>query len=174
MTHQELCARALRWLSGTRRCKPVFANIASCTEIPDAIGWSSCYKFDGSTVIECKTSRTDFYKDDKKRFGWKHPVHGYVVSSRRWSEKEALAAGYERIARPQMGDFRFYLCEWNMLTPSLIEQHTPDHGLLYVKGRSIHIIREAPRRLTVNYPAEVKYLRFAILNSKEPHDQNGK
>jgi hypothetical protein len=65
-THQQLCDRALRWLSGTRRCEPVFAGIASCSEVPDAIGWSSCYAHEGSTVIECKISRSDFYAERKK------------------------------------------------------------------------------------------------------------
>lgn len=169
MNHRQLCERALRWLSGTRRCNPVFAGIASCSEIPDAIGWSSCYGHEGSTVIECKASRTDFYADRKKQFVWKHPEWNYFVSTRQYSEKSALAQGFKKEERSRMGHYRFYFCEPGIITPEMVQQNAPDHGLLWAKGRSVSVIVKAPRRTNIAFETEIRYLRFAIINGKLPH-----
>ncbi len=175
--HQMLCDRALRWLSGNRRCNPVFAGIASCSEVPDAIGWSSSYKHRGSIVVECKVSAADFYADKKKAFVWRDPAPTHSLYGDAWqisrnylSNKAAKEAGYiaEEILR--MGDYRFYLCPPGMVTEQMIEKHAPDHGLLYVESNKVKIIREAPRREKANYPAEIRYLRFAIINNKVPHE----
>jgi hypothetical protein len=163
MDHTSLCERARRWLSGTRRCKPVFSNNASCREIPDAIGWSSST---GSTVVECKTSVSDFYADQKKHFRWAKEgiTHWYKMS--RITAKQASEEGYERFPVLMMGDFRFYLCEQGVLTPELVAEKMPDHGLGYVCGRSIRIVIPAPRRKLVDKDSEIRYLRFAIINQK--------
>src|SRR5690348_6553554 len=161
--HEALCVRAERWLSGTRRCEPVFSNCASCGEIPDAIGWSSSYKQEGSTVVECKTSRSDFYADQAKYRCWKHPKWGYSVRLR---EKEAKELGYEPIIVPRMGDYRFYMCEPDIITPQMVADHAPDHGLCYVHGKRVKVIVDAPKREKVNKDGEIRYLRFAIINKK--------
>jgi hypothetical protein len=63
MTHAEMVQRAVRWLRGTKRCKVVLAERGVFGEFPDAIGWDS----DGhSWVVECKVSRGDFLRDDRK------------------------------------------------------------------------------------------------------------
>lgn len=165
MTHEELCERGRRWLHGTRRCHPVFSNIASCDEIPDAIGWSSTYKWHGSTVIECKTSVSDFYADQKKRQAWKHLEHGWIVN-KPWSEE---IEKFEKIEVPLMGDFRFYLCEPDVISVELVEKFAPDHGLIYKAGQSMKMIRPAPRRALVDKGGEIRYLRFAIINEKKPY-----
>ncbi len=173
MTHEELCERARRWLAGSRRCNPVFSGIASCDEIPDAIGWSSCYGWRGSTVVECKTSLSDFRADQRKYLAYSHPQYG-VSSARRMNAAVAERAGYVRICLPRMGDFRFYLCEPGVLTAELIEQHAADHGLIYAEGsRRLVIVRPAPRRAaeTVAKDGEIRYLRFAIINTKPPYPQ---
>jgi hypothetical protein len=166
LKHQDLCERALRWLRGTRKCNPVFAGIASCSEIPDAIGWSSSYKQRGSTVVECKVSRSDFYRDKKKRIVWKHPTLGMYLGNR-ITQKEAAAGAYIAEDLPVMGDYRFFLSEPSIVTPELIAQHAPDHGLLCVEGSRIRVVVDAPRRKEPNYPAEIRYLRFAIINRKK-------
>lgn len=62
-THRELVVRAERWLRGTRDCSVVLAElVTNIGEIPDAIGW----KGGSSTLIECKTSRADFFRDALK------------------------------------------------------------------------------------------------------------
>lgn len=167
LNHAELCLRAIRWLRGTRRCNPVYSLNASCAEIPDAIGWSSTYSWYGSTVIECKTSLSDFYADRKKRFGWKdesgniHTVH--------WvTKKRAKEFGWVEVELPLMGDFRFYLCEPGIITAELVTEKAPCHGLIYRDGHAMRVIRQAPRREKVDKDSEIRYLRFAIINSKVP------
>lgn len=168
LTHLDLCERAIRWLSGTRMCHPVYTSNASCAEIPDAIGWSSHHRWHGSTVVECKTSVSDFHADKKKWVYYREPKYGWEYPGKRISQKEATINNYELLERPRMGDYRFFMCPPNILALSLIEKHAPDHGLLYAEGRRVRIIRDAPRREKVNYPGEIRYLRFAIINSKEP------
>lgn len=173
-THEQLCERARRWLAGSRKCRPVFSNIGSCREIPDAIGWSSCYKFPGSTVIECKTSREDFRADKKKRIAWRDPKFGFEYPGSRIPFKEAAAQGYERLTIPVMGDYRFYMCPIGVISKEMIDEDAPDHGLLIVDGRAVWKYIDAPRRtVDVNKDAEIRYLRFAIINGKQEFDATG-
>lgn len=67
MTHTELVARAQRWLRGSQRHQVVLAEISHnmVSESPDVIGW----KYGGHcTLVECKTTRSDFLRDAKKSF----------------------------------------------------------------------------------------------------------
>jgi hypothetical protein len=173
LSHEQLCERARRWLSGTRRCEPVFSNIASCGEVPDAIGWSSCHIWYGSTVVECKTSRSDFHADQKKYTRYRSPEHGF--SLRQMGADEARKLGYGLVHLSRMGDFRFYLCEPEVITSELIQKHAPDHGLLYVEGRRIRVVRQAVRRepKMIDKDAEIRYLRFSIINRKLPYQVQG-
>jgi len=165
LTHEQLCERARLWLRGTRRCKPVFSRLASCREIPDAIGWSSAYKWHGSTVIECKTSMSDFHADRRKAVALRHKLHGYLYrgnAAPRYMRDEDL----EPVAIPLMGDFRFFFCLPDVISAEAVEKYRPDHGLLYLAGRSVRTIRPAPRRTDVDKDSEIRYLRFAIINRK--------
>jgi hypothetical protein len=145
----------------------VFSNVASCAEVPDAIGWSSAYGWHGSTVIECKTSVSDFYADRKKRFRWNCAEHPSVYYPRdRMSAKEAVERGFVESEVPVMGDFRFYLCEPGIVTAEMVAAKAPCHGLIYRDGHAMRIIRPAPRREKVDREAEIRFLRFAIINQK--------
>lgn len=167
MNHAELCKRATRWLRGTRRCNPVYSNNASCGEVPDAIGWSSAHGWYGSTVIECKTSVNDFYADQKKRFMWQSTKHdGLHYPMKRLPIKQAAEMGFVKVEVPMMGDFRFYLCEPGIIAEDLVAEKAPCHGLIYADGRAMRIMRQAPRREKVDKDSEIRYLRFAIINSK--------
>jgi hypothetical protein len=163
--HDELCERAIRWLGGTRRCNPVFSRCASCAEIPDAIGWSSCHLWRGSTVVECKTSASDFYADKKKRIRYKDKF-GLLPA---WiSKKQAQAhEGFEIVEQTMMGDFRFYFCFPGVISAKMVAEHAPDHGLVYKDGRAVRIIIPAPRRTLVDRESEIWFLRFAIINGKQ-------
>jgi hypothetical protein len=161
LTHGQLCIKARVWLRGTRRCRPVFSQCASCTEIPDAIGWSTRH---GSTVVECKTSISDFYADQKKRLAWKSKEHGWTLPYRCIEQDDK----YEEIELPRMGDFRFYLCEAGVLTKERVSVVAPDHGLLWVTGKIIRVVKDAPKREVVDKDSEIRYLRFAIINKKDP------
>lgn len=138
MTHNELCEIARRWLKGSRQCYPVYSDCASCNEIPDAIGWSSSWRWEGSHVVECKTSKSDFYRDKRKR-------------------------------QLRMGIFRFILCEPEIITVADIEKHMPDHGLLYVHGSRVKIVRPAYCRVKADLRSEIWFLRWAINNGKKPY-----
>lgn len=73
MTHNDLCLVAVRWLqrnngAGGPGCHVAVSECRSgwTGEIPDAIGFRAAGHNDGSTVVECKTSRSDFLADQKK------------------------------------------------------------------------------------------------------------
>lgn len=70
MTHVELVRRAARWLE--QKHPIVVTEMAGGAEEPDAIG----FRMGFSTLVECKTSRGDYYADRKKgarRMGdWKY------------------------------------------------------------------------------------------------------
>lgn len=67
LNHSELCLRAGYWLKKTFNCRFVLIEPHAYTthsEIPDVIGWvgGRCI------LVECKTSISDFKKDQKKIF----------------------------------------------------------------------------------------------------------
>ncbi len=61
MTHSDLVKRAAKWLE---KKHPVIVTemVTGTYEEPDAIG----FRMGFSTLIECKTSRSDYYADRKK------------------------------------------------------------------------------------------------------------
>lgn len=74
MTHDELVARAARWLRNTERCSLVLVEPQGMIERPDVIGFS----FHGSIMVEAKISRSDFRRDLRKIS--RHPLgaeYGY-------------------------------------------------------------------------------------------------
>lgn len=160
LSHGVLCERAVRWLRGTKRCDPVLSGIASTEEIPDAIGWSC----DGSVVVECKTSILDFYADKQKYVRYRHP-NGWLYKGD-GRVRRLVEAGYEQVTIPNMGDFRYFLCEPGILEAAHLKDY-PDHGLLHVVKNRIKVIVEAPRRDTVNLRSELRCLRFAVVHLAE-------
>lgn len=107
MTHNELCARAVKWLKGSKGCSVSISEMMACTpwgEIPDAIGFRSNY----SVLVECKTSRADFLTDKKKLFR-ERPNRG-------------------------MGTYRFYMCPPGLIQ---IDDLPEKWGLLYVHAKRI-------------------------------------
>lgn len=67
MTHAELVDAAYKWVLKRGSCGVAFKELysyASNGEYPDVIGFGS----GTSTIIECKTSRSDFFADQKKSF----------------------------------------------------------------------------------------------------------
>jgi hypothetical protein len=128
----------------------------------------------GSTVIECKTSLSDFYADQRKYSVWRHKERGwdeYRNSRRGVTPEQATELGYGLIDLPRMGDYRFYFCEPGIITPENLTANAPDHGLCYVTANRVKVIVPAPERTNVNKNGEIRYLRFAILNRKLPYFQ---
>ncbi|HCT7937168.1 TPA: adenylosuccinate synthase [Pseudomonas aeruginosa] len=80
MTHADLCSIAVKWLkransAGGPGCHVAVSECRSgwTGEVPDAIGFRAAGNLDdGSVVVECKTSRSDFLADRKKA----HRVNG--------------------------------------------------------------------------------------------------
>ena len=165
MTHDELCERAAIWLGSKHRCDPVFRCGASCDEIPDAIGWNSHHSF----VVECKTSRSDFFADRWKYVGYRDPRFSFIYSvgmKRAEYRRSYELRGYEKVNLPRMGSFRFYLCEGDLLGIQDIDQMAPDHGLLSAVGHKIRIVKDAPQRIPemVALRSETRYLRMKLIH----------
>jgi hypothetical protein len=172
VTHEELCERAVLWLSG-KRCNPIFCRIASATEIPDAIGWSSKWNWQGSIVIECKVSVGDFRGDIYKRFPTAFPDKDCAICD---------GIGFERGKRRvvclcrkpmKMGDRRYFMVPTGLINLEDMAKY-PDHGLLWVKGRRVVVMKEAPERTERNTDNEIRLLRFAIINRKKNLSSNAR
>ncbi len=113
MTHDELCDRAVRWLLKTKRCRLVLREVVSYAgEIPDAIGWQAGTGF--SFLVECKASRGDFLRDQKK-----------------WSRDPRNCHS--------MGQMRFYMAPPGLLRPDELPE---GWGLLEVHGRRVRVVRD--------------------------------
>jgi len=102
MNHAELCESACKWLKRIG-CRAIISEMSSAAqEEPDAIGWKNGI----SILVECKTSLSDFRRDQYK-FWRRSPKYG-------------------------MGDWRFYMCEPEVIKK---EHITNDWGLVYVEGK---------------------------------------
>ncbi|NID14357.1 hypothetical protein [Luteibacter yeojuensis] len=110
MTHSELVEIAGRWLRGTAGCKVVMTElVALCGngEIPDAIGWRG----NDSILVECKTSRADFFADRAKTFR-REPERG-------------------------MGALRYFLAPEGVLK---VDDLPPRWGLLESRPRGVRLL----------------------------------
>ena len=98
---------AVKWLKGIG-CKVTISEMASAAqEEPDAIGWRSGV----SILVECKTSQNDFKKDAHK-FWRRMPEYG-------------------------MGDWRFYMCEKDVILPNQLPENW---GLIYIINQKTKLI----------------------------------
>ena len=130
-THAELVHRAVRWLRRHHKCSIVYSEMATgAMETPDAIGW----RFGFSRLIECKVSRSDFFKDQKTKMGAIHADRG-------------------------MGGQRWYLVPDEMVTAEEVPKWW---GLAYVKKNRILIVKEAPEREKWDARGEAQMLMSAI------------
>ena len=135
--HGELVKRAFSYLKFSLGCSVVFKErVTSVSENADAIG----FKGGCSYLIECKSSRSDFFVDGKKLF-----------------------RKYQKLG---MGFKRYYMAPVGLLEPSEI----PDGwGLLEVyeippglRNRTIKKAKECKCFQERNLSAEVAYLVSAI------------
>lgn len=137
--HKELVKRAFTYLKFSVGCTVVFKErVASGRENPDAIGFKGGHSY----LIECKSSRADFFADKNKHFR-KNPYQG-------------------------MGSKRYFMSPVGLLEPS----EMPDGwGLLEVyeippmhRNRTVKTAKESKSFGTVerNLIAEIAYLVSAI------------
>lgn len=113
MTHTELIKRAEYWLLKTIGCGFVLSDLVSCNhsgETPDSIGW----RFAKSYLVECKTSRPDYFADSKKVFRREYKIG--------------------------MGNYRYYMVPPGLIKPDEINDRW---GLLYVYEKQVRIIKPA-------------------------------
>lgn len=115
--HYNLCCLGAKWL--TRKdyfdfykcCNyAVVELVCAAAESPDIFGFSG----DHSTMIEVKTSRSDFLRDKDK-----------------FSRNNLDYA---------LGNYRFYLCPCNVIK---VEDLPLKWGLLWYDGKDISVIKEA-------------------------------
>lgn len=111
-SHHDLCVMAGRWLR-RQGCTVVLLEPQTMRtdEFPDAIGWKFCTV---SWLVECKTSRADFFADAKK-------LH--------------------RQTGMGMGQVRYYLAPRGMLQPG---EMPAGWGLLEAHGSRVHVAQRAP------------------------------
>ena len=110
MKHAELVERAERWLRNTLNCSVVLTELVAYTtsgETPDAIGWV----WNRAILVECKTSRQDFFADQKKR-----------------SRQPGFRA---------LGQWRFYFTPAGLIAPDEVPE---GWGLYEVQGRTIRYL----------------------------------
>jgi hypothetical protein len=130
MTHKDLVKRMVTWLKNSRNCGVVMAELRTMnSETPDALGFHGA---GDSILIECKTSRADFFADGQKHF-------------RQFEENG-------------MGDLRYFATPPDLVTPSEVPA---GWGLLYVGNRTVNEIEPAVVK-TGNKRAEVKMLMSVI------------
>ena len=66
-----------------------------------------------------------------------------------------------------MGDRRYFLCPWGVIGADAVAKHFPDHGLLWLRGRSVSIMRAAPGRRDACHASEVVLLKFALIHVRD-------
>jgi hypothetical protein len=108
----------------------------------------------------------DFYADKRKCVGYRDEEARWNIPGYRVTIARAKELGWTLIDLPRMGDYRFFMCEPGVLSEALVGEHAADHGLLYVEGGRVRIVKQAPRRELVDKDGEIRYLRFAIINRK--------
>jgi hypothetical protein len=100
-SHKDLVKIAENWL--LKRCGFAFSELTTFAgETPDGIGFRS----DGTILVECKCSRSDFLADKKKL----HRIHPWMG----------------------VGKYRFFMCEKGLIKPDELPEKW---GLLYVNNK---------------------------------------
>ncbi len=109
ISHKELCELGAKILKTKLKCTVSIHEPKGLKENPDAIGWRYGWglcEYEGSILIECKTSRADFKKDFQKKF--------------RINQHEGI------------GNWRFYMCPTDVIKP---EEVPEKWGLIYVDDK---------------------------------------
>lgn len=119
MTHEDLRKRAVRWLTNTRHCSVVLSEMVTGTyETPDAIGWCRGGSF--SILIECKVSRSDFFRN---------------------ADKVSCRVG------KLMGHWRYFLVPRDLVTKDDMLKF-PGYGLIYAGEHSTIVEVDAPQQVS--------------------------
>jgi hypothetical protein len=139
--HEVLVQAAVRWLLRAGGCSIAFSEFATAgPEVPDAIGFN-CFT---TIIIECKASRGDFLRDQKKTFR-RRPYLG-------------------------LGRERYYMAPGGMLKP---EEMPDGWGLLEWKAGKIFIAKK-PQGFTLRHRGrEITFLVSMLRRIKLRLDPDG-
>jgi hypothetical protein len=144
-SHANLVQAAAKWLKkpyqscspvGHPGCSHVVTELvcSHTIEIPDVIGFHA----HGSLLVEAKTSRADFYKDQGKPF------------------RMHMEIG--------MGRLRYYICPTGLLVAS---EMPPCWGLLYFDGKSVKVEKDAEAFIDYFWQGEQRILLSSIRRLKQ-------
>ena len=136
MTHADLVRRAVRWLRNTKGCSVIVTRASiNTTENPDALGWTGLGQ---SLLVECKVSRGDFFRDQKKFFR-ANPDRG-------------------------VGNLRWYLTPPGLVRPDEVPE---GWGLLECRLAFLRTRKEAPWQNEKNRAEEIRILLARITRGPE-------
>lgn len=157
-THEYLVSRASTWL-WSQGHSLVFSEMASCAEVPDAIGFIR----NQTVVVECKISRQDFHRD-RKKYLYLVNERGHSISLKTPAKYRESFANCPISLKPNMGSQRYYLSIPEAITEEMVKKHHPDHGLLHIHGKKIMKVIEAPTRSLQKRDllSEAVFLQFAM------------
>lgn len=131
LTHSDLVQIAVRWLKRYHKCSRIYSEMTTgAMETPDAIGWRVGF----SRLVECKVSRSDFFRDQKTKTGAIYPEMG-------------------------MGGQRWYLVPDGLVTANEVPEWC---GLAYAKGKRVIVMKEAPERERWDARGELQMLLSAM------------
>jgi hypothetical protein len=144
MTHKELVNLAYKWVLGPGRCGVAMREmVAAINEIPDVIGFKGgC----DSTVIECKTSRADFFRD-RKKYHVMYPAFGmgarrYYCTPKDLVKIEELPEKWGLLEVNEKGKIRVKHnpYKWHSHTEEFSERNIrSEHKYMYSALRRLHI-----------------------------------
>lgn len=137
MNHKDLVKIASRWMAG--RHQIVITEKSAIYEMPDVVGFS----YQWTTMIECKSSRSDFLRDKRKltRFDESYSVGNYRLYCcpkglinedeipEKWSLLEVYPSGF---AKMKTNIFKYAGDQKTIWWHDLTEQgHKAEKRLLY-------------------------------------------
>lgn len=150
LTHEDLRRRAVKWLTNAKRCSVVLSEIVTgAYENPDAVGW--CRGGTISILIECKISRSDFFRNGGK------------ISCR---------------TGKLVGNQRYFMTPDKLVNASDMEAF-PEYGLIYASEYQSRIIIDAPLRepdrkgeiiMLVSALRRVRTREFLTINTCDHHE----
>jgi hypothetical protein len=113
LSHDQLVARAVRWLLSSGRCGVAVPELVTSTsERPDAMGWRGQGMI--CVLVECKATRSDFLADRKKPFR-RDPGEG-------------------------VGNKRYFMTPPGLINPFELPENW---GLLEVRGKIVKVVRDS-------------------------------
>ncbi len=127
LTHAYLNQRGAIFLKSEKHCGVVAVELKTWVvdSIPDVIG----FKQDCSYLIECKTSRSDFFADRKKPH--RHPRSMFGV-----------------------GNYRYFLCPTDCIQ---VEDLSEGWGLLWIEHKYITVVKDVDRTMLRGVISEYRH-----------------